>query len=105
MVLKLSLSGVYHFSFNDVAHDTYIITAGSDFNNDGFICDAGESCGAFMTLDRPTSINLPGYQAGIHFNTSFNINFLSKTTTKVEKLDKKQGYRRKNNPLVHRVKP
>ncbi len=97
--------GVYHFSFNDIAHGTYIITAGSDFNNDGFICDAGESCGAFMTLDRPTSINLPGYQAGIHFNTSFNINFLSKTTTTVEKPDKKQGYRRKNHPLVHRVKP
>jgi serine protease len=29
----------------------YLIVAGTDNDNDGFICDAGEACGAYPTLD------------------------------------------------------
>jgi serine protease len=72
--------GVYNFRFNNIPRGTYIITAGSDFNNDGFICDAGEACGAFTTLDSPTSINISTSRSSVNFNTGFNINFLSAKT-------------------------
>jgi len=86
--------GVYHFRFDNIAKGTYIIVAGSDFNNDGFICDAGEACGAFFTLDRPTSLDINAYRGNIDFSTGFNVNFLSKTTTAVGIKSLPQGFAR-----------
>jgi serine protease len=87
--------GVYNFRFNNIPRGTYIITAGSDFNNDGFICDAGEACGAFTTLDKPTSIEISNSRSRVNFNTGFNINFLSsKTITANGKIHKNKGYAR-----------
>jgi serine protease len=42
--------GVYAFRFDNVPAGEYRIAAGTDMNGDGFICDAGEACGAFPTL-------------------------------------------------------
>jgi len=86
--------GVYHFKFDSVARGTYIIVAGSDFNNNGFICDAGEACGAFFTLDDPTSLDINAYRDNIDFSSGFNVNFLSKTTTAVGIKSSPQGFAR-----------
>ena len=42
----------YAYSFSGVAPGRYYVVAGTDLNNDGFICDAGEACGAYPSLDR-----------------------------------------------------
>ncbi len=90
--------GFYNFIFNNIPRGTYIITAGSDFNNDGFICDAGEACGAFTTLDSPTSINISTSRSRVNFNTGFNINFLSsKTITVNGNTHENKGYARINS--------
>lgn len=44
-------SGSYAFSLPNLPAGDYLIGAGSDLNNDGFVCDPGESCGAFPSLD------------------------------------------------------
>lgn len=69
-------AGVYHFTFSNVPPGTYQIVAGTDMNNDGYICDAGEACGAYTTLDLPDSITVTGDQSGRNFTTGFfyNIN-------------------------------
>jgi serine protease len=74
------VNGAYDFHFSDVPTGELIIAAGSDFNNNGFICDDGEACGAYLTLDRPSSINVVGSRRDINFNTGFTVNFLSQST-------------------------
>ncbi len=71
-------NGIYDFTFNNLNVGSYKIFAGTDFNNDGFICDSGEACGAFLTLARPSSVDITQEsREGIEFGTGFNINFLS----------------------------
>jgi serine protease len=71
-------SGIYDFTFNNLNVGSYKIFAGTDFNNDRFICDSGEACGAFLTLSKPSSIDITQQsREGVEFNTGFNINFLN----------------------------
>ena len=45
--------------------------AGSDAANDLFICDAGEACGAWLTLDQPILIQLDSDRDGIDFPVEY----------------------------------
>jgi serine protease len=47
-----------NYSFSNVASGNYMIYAGSDMDMDGFICDAGESCGAYSTVAQPSIISV-----------------------------------------------
>jgi serine protease len=42
-------AGSYPFSFAGIAPGSYRIVAGTDADNDSFICDPGEACGAYPT--------------------------------------------------------
>ncbi|MFB3076549.1 MAG: hypothetical protein ACE1Y4_00960, partial [Lysobacterales bacterium] len=50
--------GEYLYQFVDVPDGSYIIVAGTDSDNDLFICDSGEACGAFLTSDQPQVISV-----------------------------------------------
>ncbi len=50
--------GDYPYQFVDVPDGSYIIVAGTDSDNDFFICDSGEACGAFLTSDQPQVISV-----------------------------------------------
>ena len=72
------LNGIYRFQFNDIPAGNYEIFAGSDFDNDGFICDVGEACGAYLTLARPTTVQITSANLNqLNFSTSYNVNFIS----------------------------
>ncbi len=47
-----------NYSFSNVASGNYVIYAGSDMDMDGYICDAGESCGAYATVAQPSIISV-----------------------------------------------
>ncbi len=51
-----SQSGRYDYRFDEVPRGRYEIVAGSDSDNDLFICDSGEACGAWLTIDRPIQL-------------------------------------------------
>lgn len=53
-----ALEGQYAYSFVDVPVGSYRILAGSDFDNDLYICDAGEACGRYQTRSNPTVVTL-----------------------------------------------
>lgn len=74
-VAASAVNGRYSYSFTQVPAGTYRILSGSDSNNDGFICDAGESCGSFLTLTQPTDINLNENQSLNDFPTSYVTGF------------------------------
>lgn len=65
-------SGALAYTFTGVAAGSYFIVAGSDQNNDGFICDSGESCGAFPTLDAFEAVEVTANRSGLDFLSGFS---------------------------------
>jgi serine protease len=62
--------GMYGYSIGGVTAGSYYVIAGSDTDNDGSICDTGEACGAYPTIDLPAILdagmsNLTGYWRAI----------------------------------------
>ncbi len=51
-------NGEYDWVLNDLPAGSYRIFAGSDMDDDNFLCDAGESCGAYRTLDSTEQISV-----------------------------------------------
>lgn len=75
-----AVNGQYAFSFSNIAAGSYFLFAGSDTNNDGFICDAGEACGGFPTLDQPQTITLGPSVSGRDFATGYVITIGGQST-------------------------
>ena len=65
--------GRYDFSFPSLAAGRYQVFAGSDADNDLFICDAGEACGAWLTTDQPGEIHLDRDRDDIVFPVDYLI--------------------------------
>jgi serine protease len=64
-------AGEYRFSFDAVNSAQYRLFAGSDADDDAILCDAGEACGAYPTLDSPEFIAINGDRSGLDFESSF----------------------------------
>ncbi len=64
-------NGAYTFQFSNVAAGTYIIVAGSDPDNDDSLCEVGEACGAYLTLDDPVRVAVNGNRSGLNFTASY----------------------------------
>ncbi len=69
----------YSFSFGQVAPGAYLVIAGTDHDNDGFICDAGEACGGFPTLDELEAVNLSSSRNLMDFLARVEISLSSST--------------------------
>jgi serine protease len=67
-----SSNGVYQFSIPNVVAGSYIVLAGSDNNNDSFICDAAEACGGYPTLASYSPLAVSGNVTGVNFGAGFN---------------------------------
>ncbi len=76
-------NGVYDFTLDNVPTGQYRLFAGTDSDNDFFLCDAGEACGAYQTLDSPDVLNINGDMSGLDFVSGFrtNISPLAATTS------------------------
>ncbi len=73
---QLDAEGRYRFSFEEtVGRGSYRIYAGSDIDNDLFICGAGETCGAWPTRDRPEDILVDRDMSGLDFDLVTEANF------------------------------
>jgi hypothetical protein len=67
--------GLYSFSFTDVPPGSYRLFAGTDSDNDDLLCDAGEACGAYRTLDAPEVLIVEGDRSDLDFLSGFRQNF------------------------------
>lgn len=61
----------YAFQFDNVAAGTYLLVAGSDADNNGAICDIGEACGAYVSLDEPATVTVNANRSGLNFNGGY----------------------------------
>ena len=65
--------GRYRFRFDDIDAGEYQLVAGSDADNDRFICDPGEACGAWLTLDQPGTVQLDGDIQELSFPLEYQV--------------------------------
>ncbi len=73
-----AVDGFYDFTFAGVPTGQYQIIAGSDADNDLFICDPGEACGAWPVLDsEQPEIFVDQDIENLNFTTSFNAGVVS----------------------------
>ena len=81
-------NGVYTYSFTDLSYgDQYVIYAGTDPNNDDYICDEGEICGAYLSLDEPAVLTVQSDLEGLDFSTDVIVN-ISNAGTQGAMLDR-----------------
>ncbi len=67
----------YEFQVGRVPEGRYEVWAGTDTDNDFFICDEGETCGAFQTLDSPVILDLSGDTDDLTFSSDYQISLPS----------------------------
>ncbi len=73
-VLVSATNGTYPFTINNVPFGQYRLFAGTDSDDDSLLCDAGEACGAYTTLDSPDFITVNDDLPGLEFESSFRVN-------------------------------
>ncbi len=59
--------GDYSFNFFNVLPGSYQLVAGTDADNDLFICDVGEACGVYLTSDQPVVLDVNGDLSDLDF--------------------------------------
>lgn len=64
--------GSYMYSFTDVPVGEYYVAAGSDVDNDSYVCDPGETCGYYPSLGDFTLIRLDGDRPGTDFSAGLS---------------------------------
>lgn len=73
-VITRASNGEYTFTINNVPSGEYRLFAGTDSDNDDFLCDAGEACGAYPTLDKPERLLVNANRSGLVFLSGFRLN-------------------------------
>jgi serine protease len=64
--------GLYTYEVLDLKKGNYTVSTGSDLDLDFIICDAGESCGQYPTVDRPIIVTISEQQPDLDINMSVN---------------------------------
>ena len=66
--------GNYPYFFTDLGYgEEYLIYAGSDPNNNNEICESGEACGAYISLDKPQVLTILDDRTDLDFTTEFSV--------------------------------
>ena len=65
--------GSYHYSFENIPAGRYEFFAGTDADNDLFVCDPGEACGAYLTVDQPVQIELDANLENLEFPVEYRV--------------------------------
>lgn len=64
--------GSYSFSFDDIEPGEYFLVAGTDTDNNGFICESGEACAEYPVNGLPEKIVIGEERvSGVSLSTSF----------------------------------
>ncbi len=80
-VLVTAEKGSYAYRIAEVPAGQYRIFAGTDSDDDGFLCDAGEACGAYPTLDLPERISVNEDRSGLDFLSAFRVELTGTSAT------------------------
>ncbi len=92
-VTAVANKGEYEFRFEDIAKGEYFLISGSDMDNDGTVCDRGESCGRYPFNSLLETILIDKNVQGIEMTSVFDVEIETENTTylkrKVDLIDSK----------------
>jgi len=92
--------GLYDYSFTNVTAGRYRIVAGSDIDNDTFICQLAEACGGYPTIDALSEIEVINTDiSGLDFVIDILANFGTGTAQSGDG-EQPQGFSRPGKKLV-----
>ena len=83
------------YQFDGVAAGEYIVISGTDLNNDGFICDEAEACGAYPVENSPETIVVDGAVTGIDFLVAYRTGVPTTAGSKATSKDVRPELRRR----------
>ncbi|MBN1832245.1 MAG: S8 family serine peptidase [Deltaproteobacteria bacterium] len=73
-----NIDGSYSYAFPDVAPGEYFILGGTDSDNDGYICDPGEACGGYPTVELLAPVAMGSSDCtGLNFTTGFTFDLIA----------------------------
>ncbi|MEH6450330.1 MAG: S8 family serine peptidase [Oleispira sp.] len=70
----IAIDGKYSYQVVGLKKGNYTVSTGSDIDLDFVICDAGESCGQYPTLEQPKTITISEEQP--HFDINMSVNYV-----------------------------
>ena len=68
-----TVSGELDYTLSGVQPGAYRLFSGTDADNNGTIGDAGESIGAYTSLESPVTISVSTNRSGLNFDAEFNL--------------------------------
>lgn len=77
------VDGAYVYQLSNIAPDDYYLLAGSDVDNDGNICEVGESCGAYPVRNQEEVISVDRDLSGIDFVVTINSGLSGSAATRL----------------------
>ena len=85
------------YRFDGVAVGEYIVLSGTDLNNDGFICDPAEACGAYPVENAPVPIVVTdgGVVEGLDFLVTYRAGVPVTASSKATSKDVRPELRRR----------
>lgn len=76
-----AVEGQYAYYFEDVPLGDYYIAAGSDINNDGLVCEDGESCGFYPSIGEVVALRIDSNRDNINFPAGLHTTLGTESTT------------------------
>jgi serine protease len=67
------VDGEYNWRIGNLPPGEYQLVAFTDADNDNRVCDSGEACGSYLTVDQPLFVDLKADQTGLNFPVSFGV--------------------------------
>ena len=85
-------NGKYEYQIYGLKKGRYLVSTGSDLDFDNVICDAGESCGQYPTLEQPKAITISEEQPYVEVNMSVNYLDISRSNLGLASEEKIKGF-------------
>ncbi len=83
------------YEFEGIPSGEYIVISGTDLNNDRFICDPAEACGAYPVENAPETIVVDGAVTGIDFLVAYRTGLPTTAGSKAASKDVRPEQRRR----------
>ena len=83
------------YEFESIPSGEYLVISGTDLNNDRFICDPAEACGAYPVENSPETIVVDGAVTGIDFLVAYRTGVPTTTASKAASKEVRPELRRR----------
>lgn len=93
-------AGGFPYLMSGVPAGEYLIVAGTDYDNDGFICDEGEVCGEYLTRDQPIVVTVDRDLSGLDFLVNYAAPVGPLAVTGADATEAVSGVRRTPTKLI-----